>query len=322
MRSATPLEPSEPAEESPPRLSGSTPLASFRRILCALGGTRSSETALSFAVDLARSTHGTVDVVHPLPRARLEPGRPAESANELRAWHDAVRDIEHRIQRAAPLADVPVYPHVRSGRLAQVIAFVAESEGAELVVVSRHTLIALREETLDEELFALEGEGSPPLLVLPEGSRWNLPTGRRCRVLAPLLDSDHAGRPALYIADALSAALGGELFVSHAGERFSSRALASLAEEAAADVVVVEKPDGSRLLRALSGRGPGERLVERSQRPVLLVNGRTPVAAAEDRPHSHAFVPDEGGYHRQPGGQHEGPEPYERPRAPALQPRA
>lgn len=265
-------------------------MSSFRRILCALGGTPSSEAALAFGVDLASRTGGVVDVVHPLPRERLEPGRPAASANELRAWRDAVRDVERRISQAAAGAAVLVRPHVRSGSLAQVVAFVAESERSELVVVSRHTLHALREEAPVAELLALEGGASPPLLVLPEARarRTSLPRDRRCRVLAPLLSSDAPARPSAQLANELCAALDAELLVTHAGERFSVSALAQVADEARADLVVVETPDESRLSRALHGGGAGERLVERSRRPVLLVSrSRRPDARVDVAPGTH-----------------------------------
>lgn len=263
-----------------------------KRILCAAGNGLSSEAALAYAVQLASLTRGHVDVVHALALPRLHTPRPVTSANELRRWRAANEDLTARIARAVPDLGLPgarvtVTPHVISGTLAHAIRWVAETERADLVVLSQSTLENLHDLAAGDDLHELLHDAAPPLLVVPEGraQRMMLPTARAPRVLAqvtsPPLSSSPAAlfEPTVTVAEELSGALGGELLLGDVGERFSLGALCSLVERAQPDLLVVEEPQEGRLTRFLHAHGVVERLVARAEVPVLVLPKRSRTTA-------------------------------------------
>lgn len=257
----------------------------YRKILCAAGNGLSSEAALSYAVQLMSRTRGHVDAVHALALPRLSTPRPVTSANDLRRWREANEDLAARIARAVPDLGLPgarvtVTAHVISGTLPHAIRWVAETEGSDLVVLSRSTLEGLHDLAMGDDLHELLHDRAPPLLVVPDGraQRIMLPTSRALRVLAqvtssrPLSSSPAAlFEPTVAVAEGLSEVLGGELLLGDVGERFSLGALCSLVERAQPDLLVVEEPQEGRLTRFLHAHGAVERLVARAEVPVLVL---------------------------------------------------
>lgn len=140
------------------------------KILCAVDFTPQAEAAAQVALDLARRTQGSVELIHVIGSGMDDVLAVAADAPEVAEQVRA--DIRARL---AALCDrlaaggVPITAHVRDGEIEPSIVRRADAIGADLIVAGSHRRSALR-----RFLFGAFGDdavkiGNRPVLLVPPG---------------------------------------------------------------------------------------------------------------------------------------------------------
>jgi nucleotide-binding universal stress UspA family protein len=104
-----------------------------RHILCALDLKPESRHTLEFAIDLAKDTEATIDLVHVAPEGEVEPFNSEAQLHELVV--EAARDKLFKIQEEAGGPDIE--PVLAGGSVADMVRNVGLRKRSDLVVIGR-----------------------------------------------------------------------------------------------------------------------------------------------------------------------------------------
>src|SRR5579859_4378604 len=111
-----------------------------RKLLVPVDFTPRARLALRWAVDLARSTDGAIDLLHvvsAIGRAHLAVdawlGRPIEVTRDDEVFR--ARNALERLVESVPAGSVPLRPRIEAGDPAATIVRVASEESSELIVL-------------------------------------------------------------------------------------------------------------------------------------------------------------------------------------------
>lgn len=175
------------------------------KIVCGTDFKARSQAAMRVAVDLARRTQGSVELVHVLPPPAAD--ILALAANAVVMANEGRADAEARLKAACSALstqDVPVTSHVREGDVAPELVRRAREIDADLIVTGSPGRSALR-----RLLVGSAGEGAlrladRPLLVVPPGTeRLGTPGGTERLSVTVALDGRPGGAGAIDFVRAL-----------------------------------------------------------------------------------------------------------------------
>lgn len=180
----------------------------FQRILTPLDGSEYAEAALPIAARIARTSGGTVVLLHVLsgPREFLPYILPMMEPSTLTADVDAASAYLAAVADQPILADVTTTTEVRSGLVGSTILDVAEEHHADLVVLAAHAHTGLARWAPGNVVEHVERHGTMPVLALTDQN--TLPAEGRLPQGMVLLDGTAEAEAAIAPAKALLAALG------------------------------------------------------------------------------------------------------------------
>jgi nucleotide-binding universal stress UspA family protein len=236
----------------------------LKHILAATDGEARSDAALRVAQTLADRDGAFVEIVSVFtPRIAVPRWSPAdpELRCEVRDRHAAAEQFSRVWRQARSRLHLPWPILFRVGSVPQVIAEIARSAGADLVVIGRAPdcqcgARAPRAHTAEQLAIASD----TPILALPQRSGDSLP-----RIAVVALDDSGASHRAAQLTRAVLARHG----VVHAAKRAASRDLLALCDALGAELLAVPVAGDSALVRSLMG-GQVAELLARARCAVLV----------------------------------------------------
>jgi nucleotide-binding universal stress UspA family protein len=158
----------------------------YTRILATIGGSPWSDTALTYAIDLARrlgvDLHILTGLVMPGSQAQASPGPPngqAQSDMEKAAW-----DLLNEAAQEARQAGVTVVTHVAWGAIPTAILQTATTEGCDLIVLGTRRRTSAERQELGHIAHTVAANAPQSVLVVKRPLARRALLGRRILVAA------------------------------------------------------------------------------------------------------------------------------------------